>query len=223
MLCWHLDNVCRRLILWWSTITQWQSHSTHWLGHSDVELNISHFHIWLDYIKRNLHNLFLLQIKSVQFVKDQLCFSGLSPEVQSERAGAERKQPQGVRSEAAVWASPGCGLAILRSVEGWSLVMLVSAVLYLKHLATKHRWTSPCFPQWSCERRMTTTYALSINLYHSSKISMTAACKSLAHNLKIRYIVTSQIAKVCVMCLFSSYTAWNYGTWAVQSCLPGLC
>uniref|UniRef100_A0A671VAB7 Si:zfos-364h11.2 n=1 Tax=Sparus aurata TaxID=8175 RepID=A0A671VAB7_SPAAU len=46
-----------------------------------------------------------LRLSELQFVRDQLCFSGLSSEVQplpSERAGAERQQAAGFRSEAAV-------------------------------------------------------------------------------------------------------------------------
>ena len=53
----------------------------------------------------NFHHLFFIQIEWLQFVRDQLCFSGLSSEVQplpSERAGPELQQPEGFRSEAAV-------------------------------------------------------------------------------------------------------------------------
>nr|WPK86709.1 NLRC3-like protein isoform_X23 [Sebastes schlegelii] len=50
-----------------------------------------------------------LRIESLQFVRDQLCFSGLSSEVQplpSERAGSELQQrAAGIRSEAPVWFS----------------------------------------------------------------------------------------------------------------------
>ena len=52
-----------------------------------------------------LHHLFFIQIVELQFVRDQLCFSGLSSEVQPlppERVEAEWKQAAGLRSEAAV-------------------------------------------------------------------------------------------------------------------------
>ncbi len=52
-----------------------------------------------------LHHFFFIQIEALQVVRDQLCFSGLSSEVQplpSERAAAEWKQAAGFRSEAAV-------------------------------------------------------------------------------------------------------------------------
>ncbi len=53
-----------------------------------------------------LYHFFFIQIESLQFVKDQLCFSGLSSEVQPlpfERAGPELQlQAEGFRSEAAV-------------------------------------------------------------------------------------------------------------------------
>ena len=53
----------------------------------------------------NLNILFFIQIEELQFVRDQLCFSGLSSEVQplpSERAGAGQQQAAGFRSEAAL-------------------------------------------------------------------------------------------------------------------------
>ena len=52
-----------------------------------------------------LHLLFFIQIEWVQLVRQQLCFSGLSSEVQplpSERAGPELQQPAGLRSETAL-------------------------------------------------------------------------------------------------------------------------
>ena len=52
-----------------------------------------------------LHHFFFIQIEGLQFVRDQLCFSGLSSEVQplpSDRAGPERQRAAGFRSEAAV-------------------------------------------------------------------------------------------------------------------------
>ena len=51
------------------------------------------------------HHLFFIQIGVLQFVRDQLCFSGLSSEVQplpSDRAGPEPQEAAGFRSEAAV-------------------------------------------------------------------------------------------------------------------------
>ena len=56
----------------------------------------------------NLHNLFYIQIVGLQFVRDQLCLSGLSSERQpipSERAAAGWQQAAGFRSEAALWFS----------------------------------------------------------------------------------------------------------------------
>ena len=53
----------------------------------------------------NLHHLFFIQIAVLQFVRDQLCFSGLSSEVQplpSDRAGSELEQAAEFRIEAAV-------------------------------------------------------------------------------------------------------------------------
>ena len=71
-----------------------------------IELN----HLTLNDFKQehcllNLHQLFFIQIEGVQFVRDQLCFSGLSSEVQllpSERAAPEWEQPAGFRSEASL-------------------------------------------------------------------------------------------------------------------------
>ena len=53
--------------------------------------------------------LFFIQVGGLQFVKDQLFFSGLSSEVQplpSETSGPEQQQrPSGSRSETSVWVS----------------------------------------------------------------------------------------------------------------------
>ncbi len=52
-----------------------------------------------------LHHFFFIQIEGMQVVRDQLCFSGLSSEVQplpSERAEPELEQAAGFRCEAAV-------------------------------------------------------------------------------------------------------------------------
>lgn len=51
------------------------------------------------------HHLFFIQIVGLQFVRDQLCFSGLSSEVQplpSDTPGPELQRPEGFRSEEAV-------------------------------------------------------------------------------------------------------------------------
>ena len=53
----------------------------------------------------NFHNLFFIQIVELQVVRDQLCFSGLSSEVQpllSERSGPDSQQAAGFRSEASL-------------------------------------------------------------------------------------------------------------------------
>ena len=60
----------------------------------------------LSYTFKTSTHLFFIQIGELRFVRDQLCCSGLSSEVQplpSERAGPEGQlQPEGVRREAAV-------------------------------------------------------------------------------------------------------------------------
>ena len=58
----------------------------------------------------NLHHLFFTQIEGLQFVRDQLCFFGLSSEVQplpSEMAGSGLQQAAGLR----------CGAVVLSSEE----------------------------------------------------------------------------------------------------------
>jgi len=53
----------------------------------------------------DLHDIFFIQIGRLRVVRDQLCFSGLSSEVQplpSDRTGPELEHAAGLRSEGRV-------------------------------------------------------------------------------------------------------------------------
>ena len=83
--------------------------------------------------------LLFIQIELLQFVRDQLCFSGLSSEVQplpSDRAGAEWQRAAGFSSEAAVWFS---GESKLQTED--SEVSSLTFCKYCRFVCLINKWT----------------------------------------------------------------------------------
>ena len=108
--------------------------------HDVININESSFSLVL-FDCFNLHPggfssllLFFIQVGALQFIKDQLFFSGLSSEVQplpSGTSGPEVEQPAGSRCAAAVWSGPESRLQTADSqVRGLESVLLLSAVFY---------------------------------------------------------------------------------------------
>ena len=85
------------------------------------------------------HHWFFIQIEGLQFVRDQLCFSGLSSEVQplpSQRAGPELQQAECFRSENAVWFSAAFTLQTGDSEVRHSFLILCSDYFDMKVVLT---------------------------------------------------------------------------------------